>query len=271
MGNKTAFYQAGFSKAGVQTLLNLTASSTLSEGAIVAGRSGVAGTIALYPSTAAKGQTTLTMANNTGNTVTNLTFAAQAAARTYTFPDAGGDASVALLRSGNPTALLYSLAAASRDFGATTGDDSEVLMADTGAIGASRLIAGSIVRARFRIKTTAANSTNTFRPRLVLSTTGLAGASGAKTLWDGTALDATANDVYEGTIELTVRTGGATGTAFAGGILTVPSGATAAGAGALTSIDFTSNLHIALTGIWSVVNAGNLAHVDTFNVEVLGA
>ncbi len=60
---------------------------------IEAGASGTAGAFYVFPATASKGQTKITAADNTGNTVTTITTAAQAAARTYTVPDAGADAS----------------------------------------------------------------------------------------------------------------------------------------------------------------------------------
>lgn len=62
-------------------------------GLIQVGRAGFAGTIALYPATSNKGSTTFTMSDCAGSTITNLNFALQAGARTYTVPDAGGSAS----------------------------------------------------------------------------------------------------------------------------------------------------------------------------------
>ena len=72
---------------GLVVLDGLTSQGTLSAGA-----DAVAGTIELYPSTTSKGTTTLTMTDNAGDTVTNVNVAAQAAARTYTIPDAGDNA-----------------------------------------------------------------------------------------------------------------------------------------------------------------------------------
>lgn len=60
---------------------------------IDAGASGTAGTVDVFPSTASKGKTQFTAADNTGNTTTTITTALQASARTYTVPDAGGNAS----------------------------------------------------------------------------------------------------------------------------------------------------------------------------------
>ncbi len=57
-----------------------------------AGSSGVAGTVDVFPTTALKGKTTFTAADNAGDTTTTVTTAAQAGARTYTVPDAGASA-----------------------------------------------------------------------------------------------------------------------------------------------------------------------------------
>lgn len=62
------------------------------------GASGTAGTLEVYPATAAKGKTTVTAADNSGNTTTNINTAAQSGARTYTVPDMGGNASMLMTR-----------------------------------------------------------------------------------------------------------------------------------------------------------------------------
>jgi len=78
----------GANSAGAGTFTNLVASS----GGLSVGADGAAGTLTVYPGTSSKGTTTLTMSDNSGNTVTNINVAAQASARTYTVPDAGADA-----------------------------------------------------------------------------------------------------------------------------------------------------------------------------------
>jgi hypothetical protein len=55
--------------------------------AVYAGANGTAGTIIVYPGTAAKGFLQITTADNTGDTTTQVSVAAQAAARTYGLPD----------------------------------------------------------------------------------------------------------------------------------------------------------------------------------------
>lgn len=58
-----------------------------------AGASGIAGSYDIFPATASRGKVALTAANSTGDTTTTLVNASQAAARIYTIPDAGTDAS----------------------------------------------------------------------------------------------------------------------------------------------------------------------------------
>lgn len=65
----------------------ITALSSATE--LVAGASGTAGDILVYPTTASKGKTKLTASDNSGDTTTVINTAAQADARTYTIPDAG--------------------------------------------------------------------------------------------------------------------------------------------------------------------------------------
>ncbi len=49
---------------------------------------GTAGSVTVFPTTAAKGSLAITATDNTGDTVTTITNAAQATTRTYTIPDA---------------------------------------------------------------------------------------------------------------------------------------------------------------------------------------
>jgi hypothetical protein len=61
-----------------------------------AGASGAAGSVDVFPATALKGKLAITAADNAGDTVTAIVKASQAAARIYTIPDAGADASFAM-------------------------------------------------------------------------------------------------------------------------------------------------------------------------------
>ena len=60
---------------------------------IDAGASGTAGTVDIFPTTAAKGKIALVAADSTGDTTTTITNAAQSAAATMTIPDTNGSAS----------------------------------------------------------------------------------------------------------------------------------------------------------------------------------
>jgi len=71
--------------------------TAISGGNIQAGLSGTAGYFASFPATAARGSLRLVGANSAGDTVTQITNASQAAARTYTIPDGGQSASNFLL------------------------------------------------------------------------------------------------------------------------------------------------------------------------------
>ena len=68
-----------------------------------AGVSGTAGSVDIFPITAARGKIAITATANTGDTITAITNAVQAAARTYTIPDAG--ASGAFVMGGGNTAV----------------------------------------------------------------------------------------------------------------------------------------------------------------------
>jgi len=57
------------------------------------GEDDIAGSINLFPASASSGKLSIVSADNDGDTVTTITNASQAGARTYTIPDAGADAS----------------------------------------------------------------------------------------------------------------------------------------------------------------------------------
>ncbi len=68
-----------------------------------AGASGTAGTVDVFPTTAAKGKLAVTCTDQTGDTTVSLVAGAMAAARTITIPDPGAAASV-LMTTGSATA-----------------------------------------------------------------------------------------------------------------------------------------------------------------------
>lgn len=77
----------------VDSSKNALGFGSLQTGALDIGTSGSAGDIDIFPSTSAKGKIRLAAADNAGDTVTTVTNASQAAARTYTIPDASTSAS----------------------------------------------------------------------------------------------------------------------------------------------------------------------------------
>lgn len=80
------------SNKDVGTLRNVTVTN------LDAGASGTAGTVDIFPTTASKGKTAISSADNAGNTTTSLAVQAQAGARTYSIPDAGADAAFDLIK-----------------------------------------------------------------------------------------------------------------------------------------------------------------------------
>ena len=80
--------------------LSEDAATAINGGNIQAGLSGTAGYLASFPATAARGSLRLVGANSAGDTVTTITNASQAAARTYTIPDAGAASNFLMTNSG---------------------------------------------------------------------------------------------------------------------------------------------------------------------------
>lgn len=85
------------SSKGISLITSLN-STTLS-----AGVDATAGTLQVFPTTTAKGKLTVTISDATTNTVTNINVAAQAAARTYTVPDAGATTASFMMTAGTAT------------------------------------------------------------------------------------------------------------------------------------------------------------------------
>jgi hypothetical protein len=92
-------------------VLNTTTftTSTYAVTNVDAGASGTAGTVDIFPATASRGKTQFTATNNTGDTTTTITNAAQAGAVTYTIPDAGGSASFVMTSGTAATAVVKDL------------------------------------------------------------------------------------------------------------------------------------------------------------------
>ena len=110
--------------------LSEDAATAINGGNIQAGLSGTAGFFATFPATAARGSLRLVGANSAGDTITTITNASQAAARTYTIPDGGQSASSFLLTdnattqtiaTGSLALTLGNITAAAGNIAATLG------------------------------------------------------------------------------------------------------------------------------------------------------
>ena len=89
---------------------------------IDAGASGTAGTVDIFPTTAAKGKIQIAAADSAGDTTTTITNASQAGAATYTIPDAGGSASFVMTEGSqtvNGTKTIAALVTTNLDAGAS--------------------------------------------------------------------------------------------------------------------------------------------------------
>ncbi len=72
------------------------------EDSISVGSDGTAGTFQIFPATTDKGKLALAASDSAGDTITTITNASQAAARTYTIPDAGASTTF-VMAAGNST------------------------------------------------------------------------------------------------------------------------------------------------------------------------
>lgn len=86
-----------------------------------AGASGTAGTLDVFPATAAKGKIRIAAADQAGDTTLTLTNDSQAGARTYSIPDAGTNASFVLTAGAQSIAGKKSFTNAAQALGGTSG------------------------------------------------------------------------------------------------------------------------------------------------------
>ncbi len=103
------------------TVTTLT-STTVNATDVDAGASGTAGSVDIFPATASKGKIAITATNNTNNDTLSITNAAQAAARTYTIPDAGNNASFVMTEGSqtiNGTKTIPAIVTTNIDAGAS--------------------------------------------------------------------------------------------------------------------------------------------------------
>lgn len=131
---------------GINTITSATittlTSTTVNATNVDAGASGTAGSVDVFPATAAKGKLAITSADSAGDTTTTIVNASQAAARTYTIPDAGASASF-LMTEGAQTknANLTLATGADLIFSGTTGQN-EITVTDNLADALSVKITG---------------------------------------------------------------------------------------------------------------------------------
>lgn len=140
--------------------LSEDAATAINGGNIQAGLSGTAGYLASFPATAARGSLRLVGANSAGDTVTTITNASQAAARTYTIPDGGQSASNFLLSDNATTQTINtgSLSVAQGNISAGSSGHAGTLSSFPGtAANGSLIVAG--VNAGGDFNTTISNGT----------------------------------------------------------------------------------------------------------------
>lgn len=182
--------------------LSEDAATAINGGNIQAGLSGTAGYLASFPATAARGSLRIVGANSAGDTVTQITNASQAAARTYTIPDGGASSSFLLTNSGGTQTIA-------------TGSLALTLGSITVAAGNIAATLGSVTAG-----TTVTGGTG------VVATTGnvsaTAGAvSAGTTVTAGTGITATTGDIVATTGNITATAGNITaGSSGHAGVLT---------------------------------------------------
>lgn len=92
---------ATINQATITTILGTAATiTTVNQTTANVGASGTAGTLNIFPATAAKGKLAVTVANQTGNTTVGLNFAAMGQATTLTVQDPGGATANVLTSTG---------------------------------------------------------------------------------------------------------------------------------------------------------------------------
>ncbi len=138
--NVVAGVTAGTASASKAVVLdaskNITGLGTLGATNVDVGASGTAGSVDVFPATAAKGKLSIVAADSAGDTTTTIVNASQAAARTYTIPDAGANASLVMTEGAQTIngvktfGAVPVLPAAGVTVGATTITEAEIGVLD---------------------------------------------------------------------------------------------------------------------------------------------
>lgn len=168
------------SSKGIATITTATI-TTLTTTDTDAGASGTAGTVDIFPTTASKGKIRLAAADSAGDTITTITNASQAAARTYTVPDAGAAANF-VLSTGTSTGTTATSTELNTISGVTPGT----------VIASKALVADSGIKISGLTNSTFAAGTATVAPINLTAGTNLTTAAAGAVEFDGTAFYATA-------------------------------------------------------------------------------
>jgi hypothetical protein len=115
---------------------------------IDAGASGTAGTIDIFPTTASKGKIALAATANTNDDTLTITNAAQAAARTYTIPDAGASAAFMMTQGAQTVVGAQTFSAVATHNAnivlATAGNGLQIKEGSNARMGSSTLVNGTV-------------------------------------------------------------------------------------------------------------------------------
>lgn len=159
-----------FSASNVFSATNSFSAANTFLSTVKFGASGTAGAPELYPSTALKGKTTFTMADNATDTTTNITVAQQSGARTYTLPDAGASASLVMTEGTQTVNGVKTLTGANIHSGVNTFT-STVKIGQSGTAGLAELYPTTALKGKVTF-TTSDNSTDTTTNLNVAAQTG---------------------------------------------------------------------------------------------------
>jgi hypothetical protein len=290
------------------TVTGTLTTASVAQTNVAAGASGTAGSLQVYPTTAVKGKTSITAADNAGNTTTTITTAEQAGARTYTVPDAGGNTEF-VMAAGNSTIAgtktfsaqpvipgFATLAGGAAFTGAVTttngvaggtakvvGGRSYAQVAAGAAltnsatetvlgsftIPANTIGQGTMVKIRFQGIATATNANDTLQIKAYLGDTTLAGTA----LFTSAAVDVGNDNIFTGEFVLVGRAAAGAAAAVVGAGSYSDPGAvgTAVKAAYLATTNFATNaaLLVEVSGKWSAADPGNSCRLDVLTVEVI--
>lgn len=157
--------------------------------------------------------------------------------------------------------LLYSNTAASS---AVTNTVTATAFDLSYTVAANTLKAGDVLRIKFQGIATATHSTDTLAIELKI---------GSVTVLSLAAVDVADNDIFEGAMDVVVRTVGASGTIVAHGVAPVIGAAgTATGRSrylASSTLDTTADEAVTVVATWSVASASNSCRLDVLTVELV--